>query len=297
MDNQDLKMTKRILITGATGNIGHQVIRYLSQLNTNHEVVAGVRNIDKAKKQLVVYTDLTYTLFDFENETTFSTALKNIDTVFLLRPPHIADIEKYFRPLLTSIKEALVKEIVFLSVQGAERSKVIPHHKIEALIQEFELDYIFLRPSYFMQNLTTTLHSTIKEKQKIILPSGKAVFNWIDVNNIGEVAAHLIDDFIKYKNSAIELTGYENENFFFVAELIRKECHTDLTYTAVNPFKFFRLKKKEGMVQGMILVMIMLHFLPRFQRPPKINSFYEEITGKKPTPLKEFIQRERLKFL
>jgi len=46
----------------------------------------------------------------------------------------------------------------------------------------------------------------------------------------------------------------------------------------------------------MIIVMIMLHFLPRFQKEPVISDNYEKITGKKPTSLGEFIEREKIKF-
>ncbi|MFA9389659.1 MAG: NmrA family NAD(P)-binding protein [Prolixibacteraceae bacterium] len=290
-------MSKRILVSGATGNIGAQVIRFLSKLNTTNKINAAVRNIEKARIKFSQYPELEYVNFDFEDQSTFANAFKNIDTVFLLRPPHIADIEKYFRPLLEELNKSSVKEIVFLSVQGAELSKVIPHNKIEALIKEFDIDYIFLRPSYFMQNLTTTLYTDIKEKRKILLPAGKAVFNWIDIDNIGEAAAILLSKFENFKNKEIELTGYENENFYHIAQLIRDECQTNITYKSTNPIAFFRIKKKEGMVPGMIIVMIMLHLLPRFQKEPKISHFYEKITGKKPTSLKEFVIREKEQFL
>lgn len=55
-------------------------------------------------------------------------------------------------------------------------------------------------------------------------------------------------------------------------------------------------KKREGMASGMILVMILLHFLPRFQKEPGISDFYQRLTGKKPTDLKAFIDREKAKF-
>lgn len=99
---------------------------------------------------------------------------------------------------------------------------MIPHNKIERLIQEAGLNYIFLRPSYFMQNLTTTLMQDIKTKREIILPSGQAKFNWVDVENIGEAAAILLDKFEAYKNQAYEITGLENENFEKVTLLINQ---------------------------------------------------------------------------
>ncbi|HEY6914516.1 MAG TPA: hypothetical protein VI413_07565, partial [Paludibacter sp.] len=131
---------------------------------------------------------------------------------------------------------------------------------------------------------------------QIILPAGKAKFNWIDIENIGEAGAILLDRFSDYKNLAIELTGYENSDFYKVANLINTETERPILFLNVNPFEFYRIKRKEGMVKGMIMVMIMLHFLPRFQKEPVISAYYEKLTGKKPTSLIEFIEREKLKF-
>lgn len=287
---------KQILITGATGNVGFEVIRFLDRNGTQDKIVAGVRNIERAKEQFKDFSKINFVSFDFEQPETFDNALKNTDTIFLLRPPHISDIEKYFRPLVQKIKEHKVNEVVFLSVQGAEKSKVIPHNKIERLIQEYKLDYIFLRPSYFMQNLTTTLLNDIKTRKQIILPSGKAKFNWIDIENIGEVSSVLLNRFSDYRNRAIELTGSENIDFFKVADLLNASVKSPIGFSSANPFEFYRIKKNEGMVKGMIIVMIMLHFLPRLQKEPVISDYYEKLTGKKPTRLIDFIEREKMKF-
>lgn len=284
-----------ILITGATGNIGFEVIRFLEKMETSNPIIAGVRNLEKTKEIFKDYSKLDYVHFDFEDADTFDVALTDIDRIFLLRPPHISDVDKYFKPLLATIKKKNIREIVFLSVQGAEKSKVIPHNKIERLIKEFGLDYIFIRPSYFMQNLTTTLIGDIKTKREIILPSGNAKFNWIDIKNVGEAAAILLDKFSEYKNQEIEITGLENENFSKVTSLINKVIENPIRYRKVNPFRFFRIKKQEGMRQGMIIVIILLHLLPRFQKDPNISNFFEQLTGKKPNDLKTFIEREKNK--
>lgn len=282
----------KILITGATGNIGAETIRFLQDLQSKNQIVAAARNIEKAKKQFAEFPQLQYVSFDFENSETFSEALKNVDCIFLLRPPHIADVEKQIKPFLQKAKENEIKKIVFLSVQGVEKSKVIPHNKIEKLIKELAFDYIFLRPSYFMQNLTTTLRGDIKSKHEIILPAGRAKFNWVDISNIAEVAAILINRFSEFKNQAFEITGIENLDFYAVAELITKVAKTPIRFKNTNPFSFYRIKKNEGMVSGMITVMIMLHFLPRFQKEPKVSGFYKDLTGKTPTTVIEFLERE-----
>ncbi len=285
---------KRILITGATGNIGTEVISSLYKTDNKDQIIAGVRNIDKARQALNQYQTLNYVNFDFDNPLTFDKSLENIDLIFLLRPPQISDVDKSFKPLIRKISEKGIKKIIFLSVQGAEKSKVIPHNKIERLIRDSELDFIFLRPSYFMQNLTTTLLKDIQTKRMIILPAGKAKFNWIDTKNIAEVTARLLDDFETYKNNEIELTGPENLDFYSVVDLINEVTSDKIEYNSVSPIKFFKIKKNDGFSNGLTIVMTMLHYLPRLQKEPVISDFYEYLTGLRPTTLKEFVNRERI---
>lgn len=271
-------------------------LHFLTKIETSIRIIAGVRNPEKAMSIFRDYPNLEYVHFDFENSETFDDALAGIDKVFLLRPPHISDIDKYFKPLISTIKKKDNIKIVFLSVQGVEKSQVIPHNKIERLIRESGLDFIFLRPGYFMQNLTTTLIQDIQAKREIILPAGQAKFNWIDVENIGETGAIFLDKFDDYKNQAFELTGLENESFSTVTSVINQTIKNPIQYRNVNPFQFFWMKSRGGMEKGKIIVMILLHFLPRFQKEPAISDFYEQLTGKKPTDLKTFIEREKGKF-
>jgi len=283
---------KQILVTGATGNIGSEVIKYLTESDSDGEIIAAVRSVEKAKSKFVENPGLSFRPFDFENPESFKSAFVGIDTLFLLRPPHISDVETVFRPLLNSAKENGIKNIVFLSVQGAEKSKVIPHNKIERIIQESKFNYIFVRPSYFMQNLTTTLLPEIVNERSITLPAGKAKFNWIDVENIGEATANLILGFESNGNKAFEITGSENKSFSEVTQMMTEITGHQIRYKSINPVSFYFKKKKEGMDSGFALVMSLLHFLPRFQAAPDISDNYQLLTGKTPTTLQEFIRRE-----
>lgn len=283
----------RILITGATGNIGTEVVNYLCKLDIESNIFLAVRNIQGAKSKFSSLPNLSYREFDFEKQKSFDHALSDIDILFLLRPPHISEVDKYFQPLLQSAKNNGIEKIVFLSVQGAEQSKIIPHNKIERLIKSIGFNYIFVRPSYFMQNLTTTLLPEIQKNRTITLPSGQAKFNWVDVKNIGEVSAVFIKLFQKYENEAYDITGTENKNFQEVAEVLSETIGTNFNFRNVNPISFYFKKRQDGVESGYAIVMTLLHFIPRLQKEPKISDNFNRLTGKQPTTLKEFINRKK----
>ncbi|MEQ8361945.1 MAG: NmrA family NAD(P)-binding protein [Cyclobacteriaceae bacterium] len=288
---------RRILVTGATGNIGREVIQYLCKLNTPFEIIAAVRNTEEGKRKLSDTLNLRFRQFDFDNPSTFDSSFNDIEILFLLRPPHISDVEVYFLPLLKSAQANGIQKILFLSVQGAEKSKVIPHNKIERMIQSLGSSYIFVRPSYFMQNLTTTLLPEIIKDQTITLPSGKATFNWIDVQNISEASAILMLSFERYQNKAFEITGTENMNFLEVTGLMTAIIGRKITYRSINPISFYFKKRKEGVGSRFAVVITILHFLPRFQNEPMISENFKLLAGAEPTTIREFILRERENFI
>ena len=284
---------KTILVTGATGNIGSATLRALHLSNTGHRIVAAVRNTDKAKKQFTDCPSLHFVKFDFEDASRFDEALSGIDSVFVIRPPQLSDVASFFPPLVDAMLRNGVREVVFLSVQGVETSSVIPHHKMEALIRSSGLDYAFLRPGYFMQNLTGALRDDIKLRNEIVLPSGRAVFNWVDANDIGEAAARVLTDFTTFRNMAFDLTGSENATFGEVVGIQSEVLQRPIGYTSINPVRFYFMKRKQGAASGLALVMLMLHFLPRFQKPPAQSTFLQSVLGRRPTTLRAFVERER----
>ncbi len=277
-----------ILITGATGNIGLSILRSLQHFQSSLQVFAGVRNIETDTEKLKGF-NIACVKFDFENIDSFSTALKGIDVLFLLRPPQLADVSKYFKPLIYEAKIANIKHIIFLSVQGAENSSLIPHHKIEKLIVESRIPYTLLRPAYFMQNFTTTLRSDIINKQRIFLPAGNAKFTVIDVNDIGAVAAKIITAPQSHFNQSYELTNNETLTFTQMAEKISKGTEKDIKFVSPSLIRFYFTKRKEQVPVMLILVMIMLHYFPRFQKTPKTTEWVKLITGQEPKSFDDFV--------
>lgn len=278
----------QILITGATGNIGIEVIKSLYSLDHQLEIYAGVRDLANDKEKLAGY-NLKLIHFDFTDIHSFEPALKNCDILFLLRPPHIADVDKYFKPLISIAVQNGVKHIMFLSVQGVGNSKIIPHYKIEKLIVESKIPFTFLQPAYFMQNFTSTLRNDLVNKNLIFLPAGHAKFTLVDVRDIGSTAAIILKDTSQHINKSYELTCNERLTFAEMAEQLSFGLGKSIQYKSPDLFRFYLKKRKEKVPFMFILVLIMLHYFPRFQKAPEITDWIEMITGRQPITFSQFI--------
>ena len=278
----------KVLITGATGNVGMEVIKSLNGFNHQLDIYAGVRDLVK-DQQKFKGNKIKLIQFDFANTETYYSALSNIDILFLLRPPQIAEVEKYFKPLIEMAMQNRVKHIVFLSVQGVENSKIIPHHKIEKLIVESKIPYTFLRPAYFMQNFTTILRNDLVVKQRIFLPAGNAKFTLIDVRDIGAVTARILANTSQHINNSYELTSKDQLTFTEMAAKLSRGLEKNIHFESPNLIHFYLTKRKEKTPVMFILVMIMLHYFPRFQKEPQIAPWTEEILGRPSINFDQFI--------
>jgi len=279
---------KNILITGATGNVGMEVLKALKSIKHTFEIHAGVFNLKNDVQKLKGF-NVSCVQFDFTDVTTFKAALLRCDVLFLLRPPQLSEVKKYFKPLIDVAVSCGVKHIVFLSVQGVEKSKIIPHHKIEKLIVKSKIPYTFLRPAYFMQNFTSTLHKDLVEHHKIFLPAGDAKFTLVDVSDIGEMAAIILTESENHVNKSYELTSNEKLSFGEMAVKLSKALRHKINYESPNLLKFYLTKRKENMQVMLILVMIMLHYLPRFQKEPNLTNVIKQILKREPKSFEQFI--------
>ncbi|HKL43420.1 MAG TPA: SDR family oxidoreductase [Clostridia bacterium] len=282
-------MTQQILITGATGNVGKETIKKLlnSKLE-NFNVIAGVRDLNEAKEKLN-YNKLRFIKFDFKNKKLIKKSLQHIDKMLLVRPPAISKVKKYILPVIKEAKINDIKHIVFLSLQGVENNPLVPHYKIEKFIKKEKIPYTFLRPSFFMQNLSTTHKKEIKENDEIYIPAGKGKTNFIDVRDIAEVASLVLRE-EEHKNKAYELTGKESLSYYEIANILSEELGRKIVYKDPSIIKFFITKKKEGLSIGKILIMIGLYTVAKLGKANKITNEVQNLLGKEPIKFSEFVK-------
>ncbi len=208
--------------------------------------------------------------------------------VFLIRPPHISKAKRDMFPFLDYLKKKKISQVVFLSVQGAETNKIVPHHTIETYIQEIGLPYSFVRPSFFMQNLNTTHLKEIRDNHILMVPAGKGKTNFIDTRDIGQICALMFLDG-KHLNQAYTVTGAKSYSYQEVADHLSQGLGFTVTFTNANPFRFiaFHLEQKKEL--AMILVMLALYTVVRFGKGDITTETTQELLQRPPISLDTYI--------
>lgn len=138
-----------ILVTGATGRVGRQVVHQLA--NRGADVRVLVRDPSKADFPASVNV-VQGDMLDIES---LRRAFVGVRTLFLLNA--VAGDE--FTQALIALniaRESGVERVVYLSVMHAERFVNVPHFAVksgaERMIEQMGLSATILRPAYFMDN-------------------------------------------------------------------------------------------------------------------------------------------------
>lgn len=274
-----------ILLTGATGTVGREVAKALTQRTIPFRVSSHHPPVVDDKE---VYLDLL-------KPETFLPALAGVEKIFLVRPPQIADAKKYFYPFVQAAQQQGVKQIVFLSVMGVERLKFAPHARIEKYIRDAQIGYTFLRPSFFMQNLVTEHLDEIRQDDTIYLPAGKGKTSLIDARDIGEAGAlSLLDE--QHMNKAYTLTGSESLSYYDVANILTDALGRRITYANPSLFQFRKHMLAKGVPNQYVSVMLGVYLIAILGIPRAVTPDLSALLGHPPKTMRAFVLDYRDRF-
>ncbi len=278
-------MKNDILVIGALGNVGAEVVNSIIKFN------ASIRAADLDREKIIQRfgSKVEAVTFDFANHLTYEATFKDIKKIFILRPPQITDIQKMMVPALKAAQAAGVEHFVFLSLIGIEENKVVPHYKVEQWIKNSGINYTFLRCSFFMQDLNTVHRAEIRDHDEIFLPVGNAKTSFLDVRDIGAVAALALTQ-PGHENKAYDLTGSEALDYYQVAELFSEVLGRKITYKNPSSMRFLvrLLQKKTPLMFAVIQTW--LYGNTRKGMAQTITGEVERILMRKPIRLRQYIE-------
>ncbi|RUX95235.1 MULTISPECIES: NmrA/HSCARG family protein [unclassified Mesorhizobium] len=174
-----------ILVTGATGNIGRQVVEHL--VKRDADVRALVRDPSKAGFPAGV----SVVQGDFLDVDSLRKAMSGVSTLFLLN----AVVPDEFTQALVALnvaRSAGIERIVYLSVIHADVYVNVPHFAgkfgVERMIEQMGFKATILRPAYFIQN-DLMVEDIITGYGTYPMPIGAKGLAMIDARDIAEIAA------------------------------------------------------------------------------------------------------------
>lgn len=174
-----------ILVTGATGTVGRQVVDQLLQRGA--DVRALVR--DPAKADLPAGVDVVRG--DLLDVDTLRSGLVGVSTLFLLNAV-VADEYTQALIALNLARAAGVERIVYLSVIHSDVYVDVPHFAgkfaVERMIERMGLHATILRPAYFIDNDVSIL-DVVRGHGIYPMPIGGKGLAMVDTRDIAEVAA------------------------------------------------------------------------------------------------------------
>jgi uncharacterized protein YbjT (DUF2867 family) len=242
----------KIGITTPTGHIGSRLVNNLIKNNASNLVLIA-RNPSKltdakSKGATVVKADML-------DKKAMIKATRGLDTLFWVNPPKLDthNFTEYYVTLantgVETVKKNGINRVVLLSSVGAHQDHglgpVSALHKVEDIFRDSVKNLTILRPTYFMDNLLSTV-GDIKRNGQIHLPvDGHTRVPMVASDDIARVAADLLtQDFTGYHVHSLH--GPRDYTFDEVADIIGKTVGKKVEYVHVTPQQAIESMEENG---------------------------------------------------
>jgi NAD(P)H dehydrogenase (quinone) len=275
-------MENKILVTGATGNIGSEIIKLLKTKDvdfvagtTNGEAIAGVKTV-KA---------------NFADNDSLKSAMQNITTLFLLLPSH-PEAAIWGENVIKLAEESGVKHIVRSSGSFADANSDLLIEKLlgttDKYLKESGMNFTITAPSSFMQNFSTTIASDYKSGA-IYQAAGDAKISWTDVRDIAAVNVEVLLNPEKYLNQTLTITGSESLNYKEAINQMNEVLGKETKYVAIPNEAAGKAMSDMHFPQFVIDLLISLNDSIKQGHFVETTDTVEKVLGRKPTAFKQFV--------
>ena len=164
----------RTLVLAGTGKTGSRVAGKLTRLGLSVRTAA--RNGADVR-------------FDWDDPATHSSALRDVDRVYLVAPVMRMNFAGQVSGLLDLAEAAGVRHVTYLSAFGIDQAPPrVAHRAVELdLMGRGAVTHSILRPAWFMQNFSETFLKPVDGV--ITVPTGDGAEAFVDAEDIAAVAA------------------------------------------------------------------------------------------------------------
>ena len=210
-----------------------------------------------------------------------------------MRPPAIARVGPTVNALVDAAVAAGVGHVVFASVAGAETNRVVPHHRVEVHLRESRIGHTILRPGFFAQNLGDAYRRDIRDDDRLYLPAGDGRVAFVDVRDIGEVAAIVLAAPSAHDGRGYHLTGPRAVTLAEVAMVLTEVLGRPIAYEPATVRGHGRHLRGQGMAWAQVVVQTLLHVGLRRGDAEAVTDTLGNLLGRAARPIDQYITDHR----
>lgn len=262
-----------ILVTGATGNVGKELVEQL--LNREARVRVLVRD-----KQKVAYLGnrVEIAVGDLDKPETLADAMRSIEKLFFISY-HTEQVAN----LVEAAKKAGVRHIVKLSSTEAEKSIGLGkwHREHEEFIKDSGMTWTIIRPSMFMTQTIKWWAATIKSRSAVYFPGGKGKVRAIDPRDVAAVACTVLTQ-PGHEGSTYSVTGPESLTIAEMVEIIGKVLGKRIRYISIPPALGGLWLRRNGLSKELVKALVQTFVALRKNEYATVTEDVERIIGHKP---------------
>lgn len=270
-----------ILVTGATGTVGSEVVRQL--VATGERPRALVRDPATARQRLG--DQVEHVVGDLDRPETIAAALAGVDRVFLLTTQSSRQPE-WERAVIGAAARTGVGQLVKLSVFRANEQSPLQvarqHGQAERVLAQSGLAATILRPVFFMQNLLAMVHDGA-----IATAAGDGRVAMVDARDIAAVAVATLTGG-GHAGKTYTLTGPEALSFYQVASVLSRQTGRPLRHVRVPPDKVRVALQGRGVAAWFADDMAKLHSMLAVGYEEVVTDDIHRVTGRPPRTLAQF---------
>lgn len=274
---------KRILVTGATGNLGRAVVTALKAKGI--AVRAAARDPGKLAAEVGVET----VPFAYEKPATHAAALQDVDGLFLVAPPLDGQAPAKLNPVIALAQTCGVHHIVLTSALGVDAVEEAPLRKVERHLMKSSVPYTILRPNFFMENFSTGFLAPMLKQGGIFLAAADGKTSFISVADIAEVAVTAFTRGLLSKE--YNLTGPEALDHTAVAAILSKVAAKPIAYQPIPEEAMLKGMRVAGLPEGAVQYVGILYGAVRAGYTATVTQDVETVTGRKPTSFEAFARQ------
>jgi uncharacterized protein YbjT (DUF2867 family) len=273
-----------ILITGASGNVGREVVKQALTLGLT--VRATFQSPGVAAK---APAGLEGVIVDYAKPETIRRALHGVDKIFLVGPAS-RDLSALEARFIKEVRAAGRKHVVKLSALGGRESIFSSGHRdSEEDIEDSGLPYTFLRPNGFMQNLVNYHAATIRSQNTFYGCQGNGAVSMVDIRDIAAVAVIVLAA-TGHEGKSYALTGGEALTNGRIAEKISQVAGRKISYVDLPPADFKKAILSAGTTEWSAEAMLDLHRFYRGGKASRVTDDVERLLGRKPITFDQFVR-------